>query len=71
MFLCGWVVALALAYACARVAVLIQLATRRHFVICSLLTPPYFSTFSHKRYDVRKKVTEHKMCVLIFPTTFI
>jgi hypothetical protein len=26
---------------------------------------PYFSTLSHKRYDFRKQVTEHKMCVLI------
>jgi hypothetical protein len=26
----------------------------------------YFSTLFHKRLDFRKKVTEHKMCVLIF-----
>jgi len=31
----------------------------------------YFSTFSHKRHDFRKKVTEHKMCVLSFSTTFV
>ena len=37
----------------------------------SYLTPPYFSALSHKRYDFRKNVTEHKMCVLIFSTTFI
>jgi hypothetical protein len=31
-----------------------------------------FSTLSHKRHDIRKKkVTEHKMCVLIFCTTFV
>ena len=30
----------------------------------------YFPTLSHKRYDFRKKVAEHKMCVLIFCTTF-
>jgi hypothetical protein len=35
------------------------------------LAPPYSSTFSHKRHDIRKKVTEHKMCVLIFCTSFI
>jgi len=26
---------------------------------------------SHKRHDFGKKVTEHKMCVLIFCTTFV
>jgi hypothetical protein len=34
-------------------------------------TQQYFSTLSHKRYDFRKKkkkVIEHKMCVLIFST---
>jgi len=30
-----------------------------------------FSTLSHKRYDFRKKVIEHKMCVLTFSTTFV
>ena len=29
----------------------------------------YFSTLSHKRHDFRKKkITEHKMCVVIFST---
>jgi len=28
----------------------------------------YFSTLSHRRYDTRKNVTEHKMCVLISST---
>ena len=31
----------------------------------------YFSTLSHKRRDFRKQVTEHKMCVLVFSTTFV
>ena len=35
------------------------------------LVPPYFSTLSHKRHDFQEKVTEHKMCILIFSTTFI
>ena len=30
----------------------------------------YLSTLSHKRHDFREKVTEHKMCVLIFSTIF-
>jgi hypothetical protein len=36
------------------------------------LAPQYFSAFSHKPYDFReKKVTEHKMCVLVISTTFV
>ena len=30
----------------------------------------YFSTLSHKRYNFRKRVIDHKMCVLIFCTNF-
>jgi len=30
-----------------------------------------FPTLSHKRHDFREKATEHKMCVLIFSTTFV
>ena len=37
-----------------------------HAPLCSI-----FSTLSHKRHDFRKKITEHKMCVLIFCTTFV
>jgi hypothetical protein len=32
---------------------------------------PYFSKLVHKLHDFRGKVTEHKMCVMIFSTTFI
>jgi hypothetical protein len=35
------------------------------------LAPTHFSTGSHKWHDFRKKVTEHKMCVLIFSITFV
>jgi hypothetical protein len=46
--------------------------------VCSLNYPAckehalykHFPTLSHKRQDFRKTVTEHKMCVLIFYTTF-
>jgi hypothetical protein len=31
----------------------------------------FFPTLSHKRYDFWEKVIEHKMCVLIFSTTFV
>ena len=34
------------------------------------LALPHFSTLSHKRYDFREKVTEHRMCGLTFSTTF-
>jgi hypothetical protein len=30
----------------------------------------YFSTLSHEWQDLREIVIEHKMCVLLFSTTF-
>jgi hypothetical protein len=57
--------------ACAHVALLIQHATLRHFAICDLSGLKIFGTFSHKRHDLRKKVTVHKMFILIFSTIFI
>ena len=39
------------------------------YVVCPAVQ--YFSTFSHKRQDFSQKVSEHKMCVFILPTTFI
>jgi len=38
-------------------------------VVCPAL--PYFSTFSHKWNDFGEKVIGHKLCALIFCTTFI
>jgi hypothetical protein len=33
---------------------------------------PHFSTLSQKEHDFRKKkITEHKMCILIFSTAVI
>jgi len=44
----------------------------RHFVICGLLRSTiFFSTLSHKRHNLRKTITEHKKCVLIFSTIFV
>ena len=42
------------------------------FVACPAL-PYSSSSLSHKRNDFRekKKVTEHKMCILIFCTNFV
>jgi hypothetical protein len=51
------------------VALVIQHVKRMHRItLPSVVCPavPYLKTLSHKRYDFRKKVIEHKMCVLIF-----
>jgi hypothetical protein len=61
--------------ACVRVVLLIQHETPVRHIVTSFVAPlalPNFTTLSHKRHDFRKKkVTEHKICVLIFDTTFV
>ena len=61
---------------CVSLALVIQHAERMCPIILSFVTclvHTYVSTLSHKGYDflLKKKVTEYKMCVLIFSTTFI
>ena len=61
-------------FKCVFIALCIQHAMR----MCLITLPsvpcpavPHFPTLSHKRYDFRGKVTEHKMCVLVFCTSFV
>ena len=60
---------------CVFVALGIQHAKRMRHVILSHLWPVrlyhIFLPLSHKRHDLRKKVTEHKMCVLTSSTNFV
>jgi hypothetical protein len=46
-------------------------SARYHGPLLSVACPAlqYFSILSHKRYGFRKKITEQKVCVLIFCTT--
>jgi hypothetical protein len=55
-------------------ALVIQHAMRMRRIMLSSVACPallYFSTLSHKQRDFRKNIIEHKICVLIFCTTFV
>ena len=43
----------------------------RHILICSLPGSTIFFHIIHKLHELKKKVVEHKMCVLISSTNFV
>jgi hypothetical protein len=60
----------ALVYACARVALLIQHATRRHIAIFDFWLHHILLHYLINGTIFWKKVTEHKMCIFVLSTTF-
>jgi hypothetical protein len=62
------IVAYVCACASAHAALLIRHATRKRHIVTSFVTPlasPYFSTLSHERHDLKKKLLNIK-CVFLF-----
>ena len=59
---------------CVFVALVIQNAVRMHRILVSCVVFPFvqdFFTLSHEPYDYGQKFTKHKICYLIFSTTFV
>jgi len=42
-----------------------------YIVVCAPPGSTIFFTLSHKQHDFRQKFLEHKICVLIFSSTFV
>jgi hypothetical protein len=64
-------VALEKFYVMSTFVALVSSTRLNHIVTCGLSSSTTFSTLYHKWCDFRKrKFIEHKMCVLIFSTTF-
>jgi hypothetical protein len=70
---CVWGGARVRACACEYVALFVQNVTcMRHIVsFVAPLARLHLPTLSHKRLGFWKNVTEHKICILMFSTTFV
>jgi hypothetical protein len=59
-------------YECVFIALVMQHAMHmRHIFICCLPGSKIFFHITHKLYDIREKVSDNKMCVVIFSATFV
>ena len=59
---------------CVSVALVVQHVKYMHFIILSFLaclSVQHFSVVSHKWHDFQKIVFGHRMCILVFSTTFV